>query len=162
MPLNINLQQILLHALNFVILFGAMYFLLYKPVKDYMDKRRQQYEKMDEDAKAYLAQAEKTRADYEAKLKGADTEIKQRREEALAAVQSAADAARAAANAQAETIVKNARANAAAEYDKTMAQAQNEISHLVSAATEKLVLESSASEAYEQFLDAAERGGDDE
>ena len=29
MPLNINLQQILLHALNFVILFGAMYFLLY-------------------------------------------------------------------------------------------------------------------------------------
>lgn len=69
---------------------------------------------------------------------------------------------RAAANAQAETIVKNARANAAAEYDKTMAQAQNEISHLVSAATEKLVLESSASEAYEQFLDAAERGGDDE
>ncbi len=162
MPLNINLQQILLHALNFVILFGAMYFLLYKPVKDYMDKRRQQYEKMDEDAKTHLAQAEKTRADYAAKLKGADTEIKQRREEALAAVQSAADAARAAANAQAETIVKNARANAAAEYDKTMAQAQNEISHLVSAATEKLVLESSASEAYEQFLDAAERGGDDE
>ena len=36
------------------------------------------------------------------------------------------------------------------------------ISHLVSAATEKLVLKSSASEAYEQFLDAAERGGDDE
>ena len=35
MPLNINLQQILLHALNFVILFGAMYFLLYKPEELY-------------------------------------------------------------------------------------------------------------------------------
>jgi len=35
MPLNINLQQILLFALNFVILFGAMYFLLYKPVKSF-------------------------------------------------------------------------------------------------------------------------------
>ena len=40
MPLNINLQQILLHALNFVILFGAMYFLLYKPVKSFMDSRK--------------------------------------------------------------------------------------------------------------------------
>ena len=44
MPLNINLQQILLHALNFVILFGAMYFLLYKPVKSFMDSRKAHYE----------------------------------------------------------------------------------------------------------------------
>ena len=58
MPLNINLQQILLHALNFVILFGAMYFLLYKPVKSFMDSRKAHYEKMDEDAKAVLAEAE--------------------------------------------------------------------------------------------------------
>ena len=42
MPLNINIQQIVLHALNFVILFGALYFLLYKPVKSYMDGRRAQ------------------------------------------------------------------------------------------------------------------------
>ena len=62
MPLNINLQQILLHALNFVILFGAMYFLLYKPVKSFMDSRKAHYEKMDEDAKAVLAEAEKTKA----------------------------------------------------------------------------------------------------
>ena len=44
MPLNINLQQILLHALNFVILFGALYFLLYKPVRDFMDSRKAHYE----------------------------------------------------------------------------------------------------------------------
>lgn len=66
MPLNINLQQILLHALNFVILFGAMYFLLYKPVKSFMDSRKAHYEKMDEDTKAMLAEAEKTKAGYEA------------------------------------------------------------------------------------------------
>ena len=71
MPLNINLQQILLHALNFVILFGAMYFLLYKPVKSFMDSRKAHYEKMDEDAKAVLAEAEKTKAGYEAQLKSA-------------------------------------------------------------------------------------------
>ena len=78
MPLNINLQQILLHALNFVILFGAMYFLLYKPVKSFMDSRKAHYEKMDEDAKAVLAEAEKTKAGYEAQLKSADEEIARR------------------------------------------------------------------------------------
>ena len=57
MPLNINLQQILLHALNFVILFGALYFLLYRPVKTYMDGRRAHYAKLDEDAKSALAAA---------------------------------------------------------------------------------------------------------
>ena len=82
MPLNINLQQILLHALNFVILFGAMYFLLYKPVKSFMDSRKAHYEKMDEDAKAVLAEAEKTKAGYEAQLKSADEEIARRRRKA--------------------------------------------------------------------------------
>ena len=91
MPLNINLQQILLHALNFVILFGAMYFLLYKPVKSFMDSRKAHYEKMDEDAKAVLAEAEKTKAGYEAQLKSADEEIARRKREANEALQHAVD-----------------------------------------------------------------------
>lgn len=37
-PLNIDWQQILLHLLNFMILFGILYFFLYKPVKDFMEK----------------------------------------------------------------------------------------------------------------------------
>ena len=41
MPLNINFQQVFLHMLNFALLFGAMYFLLYKPVKKFMDSRSQ-------------------------------------------------------------------------------------------------------------------------
>ena len=43
MPLNINLQQILLHALNFVILFGALYFLLYKPASAQSDTASSKY-----------------------------------------------------------------------------------------------------------------------
>ena len=46
MPLNINLQQILLHLLNFVILFVILYFLLYSPIKKFMEKRTEEYKKM--------------------------------------------------------------------------------------------------------------------
>ena len=147
MPLNINLQQILLHALNFVILFGAMYFLLYKPVKSFMDSRKAHYEKMDEDAKAVLAEAEKTKAGYEAQLKSADEEIARRQREANEALQHAVDERRAQAEQQ------------AGEHERVMEQAKGEISELMSAAAEKLVL-SSTSDAYDKFLDTAEERKD--
>lgn len=162
MPLNINFQQIALHALNFVLLFGALYFLLYKPVKDFMDARRADYEKMDAEAKANLAAAEQTRAEYEAQLKTVDESIAARRREADAALQRATDEQLARAQAQAADILKKAQQSADAEYEKTMARAQEEISGLVTEATEKLVLRSSTNEAYDQFLGAVERGGENE
>ena len=42
MPLNIDWQQILLHLLNFAILAFGLYFLLYKPVKAFREKREEQ------------------------------------------------------------------------------------------------------------------------
>ena len=155
MPLNINLQQILLHALNFVILFGALYFLLYKPVRDFMDSRKAHYEKMDADAKAALAQAEKTKEDFAAQLKGADEEIARRQREANDALQHAVDERRAQAEQQAEEIIKKAHDAAASEHERVMEQARGEIAELMSAAAEKLVL-SSTSDAYDKFLDTAE------
>lgn len=40
MPLNIDFQQILLHMLNFVILFAGLGLLLYTPVRRFLNKRR--------------------------------------------------------------------------------------------------------------------------
>lgn len=50
---------------------------------------------MDEDAKAVLAEAEKTKAGYEAQLKSADEEIARRQREANEALQHAVDERRA-------------------------------------------------------------------
>ena len=58
-PLNIDWQQILLHVLNFVILFGGLYFLLYKPVKNFMAKREAHYAEMAQKAQSELDSAEK-------------------------------------------------------------------------------------------------------
>ena len=58
LPLNIDWQQILLHLFNFLILAGGLYLLLYKPVKQFMDKREQTYQAMNDaaDQKAQQAQ----------------------------------------------------------------------------------------------------------
>ena len=58
LPLNIDWQQILLHALNLVILVGGLYALLFKPVKKFMEQRAENYQKMKADAEDAKAQAE--------------------------------------------------------------------------------------------------------
>ena len=71
----------------------------------------------------------------------------------------AEDERRAQAEQQAGEIVRKAREDAAREHERVMEQAKGEISELMSAAAEKLVL-SSTSDAYDKFLDTAEERKD--
>ncbi|HIX09294.1 MAG TPA: ATP synthase F0 subunit B [Firmicutes bacterium] len=165
MPLNIDWQQILLHLLNFVILFAGLWLLLYKPVRKFMQNRREHYEKTDAEAEKKLAEAEEKRAEYEQKLGGADAEIEEKRVAARKEMDSYEALRKRAAEEEAASILTEARENAARERERALTDARSEIAGLVTEATEKIVLRESASEAYDQFLDAAERaekkdGGD--
>ena len=68
LPLNIDIQQILLHMLNFVILFAVLYFLLYKPVKKFIDDREAEYKKAADEAKGKLEKADKALSGLDAAL----------------------------------------------------------------------------------------------
>ncbi len=157
MPLNIDWQQILLHLLNFVILFAGLWLLLYKPVKKFMNGRREKYEKMDADAQQKSAEAEEKRAEYEQKLASADAEIEEKRAAARKELDNYENMRKSAAEEEASAIVSTARENAAREKERAVSDARSEIAGLVTEATEKLVLKESASEAYDEFLDAAEK-----
>ena len=74
-PLNIDWQQILLHLLNFAILAGGLYLLLYKPVKAFMAKREDWYQ-------AQADEAEKTRQEAEALKAAAQAQTDAAAEEA--------------------------------------------------------------------------------
>ena len=71
-PLNIDWQQILLHLLNFAILAGGLYLLLYKPVKAFMEQRQAYYQGIDTQAAEKLKDAERLEATYQAKLSSVD------------------------------------------------------------------------------------------
>ena len=66
-PLNINFQQILLHLLNFVILAGGLYFLLYGPVKKFMDGRQKHYSDLKAQTEDELAKAKALEQEYRSK-----------------------------------------------------------------------------------------------
>lgn len=155
-PLNIDWQQILLHLMNFVILAGGLYFLLYKPVKAFMDKRAAYYQEQADQTAQTTQAAQQLKADYEARLSAADDEIreekKQAQKDAAAAAQQQLDAARA----EAEKIVSDAQAMAERSREKIVRQAGQDVKDLAAEATEKLVLQSGG-DAFDQFLDLAEK-----
>lgn len=161
LPLNIDWQQILLHLFNFVILAGGLYILLYKPVTGFMEKRTEYFRSMDEEAKKKLREAEDRKESYEKSL----SEIREQAEEEQAAAMKKAAAESEAlleeTKAKADKLLSDARKQAKAEHDKMIADAGTEIAGLVEAATRKTLMDSTKA-AYDQFLDAAEGGREDE
>lgn len=155
LPLNIDLQQIFLHMFNFVILTGGMYFLLYKPVKAFMDKRTQYYAGLEQESKEKMTQANLMKEEYEGKLAQAEKEIAGRRADAAKELERSRESELARTRQQAKEILEQARSQGEKEKEKIIAQAQGEIADLAAEATEK-ILYSSASEAFDSFLDSAE------
>ena len=161
LPLNIDWQQILLHALNLVLLTGGLYILVFKPVKHFMDQRTQAYQDMQKDAAEKQAQAEQMRSDYELRLQQADSEIQQRRQSALDQAEQEASALLDSARSQASKLLSEARENAAREEQQIVKSAQDEITRLSVEATHKL-MDCPLSQVYDQFLDGAEGSGQHE
>ena len=113
-PLNIDIKQIALHLLNFVLLFLILYFLLYKPVKKFMEKREAHYREQDERSNDRLAEAEQSKLEYEKRLSQADEEIADKKRAAISE-----------ARAESERIIKSAEDESAAILKKAGDAAEN-------------------------------------
>ena len=154
LPLNIDLQQIFLHLLNFTILLAGLYFLLYEPVKKFMNKRTAYYEDLDRQAKEKMEEARRVRRSYEERLMEAEEEIRQRGEEVQKSAAAQAQAQIQDAAEEAAHILAKAQAEARAERERMLNEVRGQISDMVAMATERLVLDSTST-AYDQFLAAA-------
>lgn len=161
LPLNIDFQQVLLHIFNSFLLFVILYFLLYKPVKTFIDKREAYYNELDNRANDKLSDADKLLKEYNDKLASADKEIEEKKTEANKIIDAENSARIEKAKEQAEGIVAKAVAQAKTERDLIISQANNEIADMVSSAAEKLVF-SDTSEAFDKFLENAEGSADNE
>ena len=139
LPLNIDWQQILLHAFNFILLGGGLGFLLYKPVKKFMNGREEYYKNMDAEAEKKLADAKAEAEKYSRLLADAEREARARV---------------AAAERESEKILDDARREAVEERDAMMRRADGEIADMVSKAVDKMVGERSG-DAFDDFINSA-------
>lgn len=156
MPLNIDFFQVLLHMLNFVILAGALGFLLFDPVTKFMNNRQKQFaDAAKENEEAAKANAE-LKAEYEQKFESTKVEVADmlRRAEADAAntAREYIDDARK----KAAAIISNAEIEAEKRKEAILDSTQSEISELVLSATEKLLSDTATPERdsalYDEFI----------
>ena len=153
-PLNVDWQQILLHWMNLVILTGGLYFLLYKPVKQFMTKREEYYRELNDQAAGKLQEAERLKAEYQARLDGAEEEIHQARAKAQQAVQQSVEEQMATAR----QIVARAQAEAEHSRERVLKESQRELRELAAAAVKKLTAQPGSMDPFDQFLNLAEDG----
>ena len=156
MPLNIDWQQILLHLLNFVILAGGLYFLLYKPVEDFMGKRARQYRELDEQARRDREEATLMRKSAQEKLDAMHEEIARMRIKAGDEIEAEKQQMVAEAREEARRILETAGKTAEQRSKKAIADMNEEIRDLAMDAVRKMLL--SDENALDRFLDAAESG----
>ncbi len=157
-PLNIDWQQILLHLFNFTVLFGILYFLLYAPIKKFMESRAAYYKELDDHANKTLQDAEAIKSDYESKLNEAAEEISAMKEKAGQEAAETSKRTLEKSQAEAEKIMLDAKSAAEREKEKVLLEAKSELSQIVSEAVKKIVIDSDTQASYDAFLNEADRG----
>ncbi|OQC11846.1 MAG: ATP synthase subunit b [Firmicutes bacterium ADurb.Bin080] len=153
LPLGLDGIKILLHLLNFLLLLGGVTFLVYKPVKKFIEKRQneiiQQY-KNNERAKA---EAEKLHSEYLEKLAKAESEIMIQRSEAERANHIIKENAVSEASQKAEEIISRAEIESQEIKRETISGIKNKVADVAVTIAEALLEREISSEENEQIID---------
>ena len=155
-PLNIDWHQILLHLFNFIILTGGLYFLLYSPIKKFIEKRDAHYRGMDSEANEKLDSARELAEQARERLEKIDQEIQEKRVKAEAELSEYTVKRMKEAQDKADKLISDAKASANEEKRAILDSVDKDIISITKEAAAK-ILHVSTDEAYSQFLDTAER-----
>ena len=154
--------DLILNILNIVILFVIVRFLVYKPVKKFMDARTARVTAA-EDAGAKAKAAEELSEQLRAQLADAANDADRIRNEAAAAAKAQADNVLKEAGEQADRIVSEAKERAEAEREEVLSSLRSDIASSAEAIAGKIlerkVSDEDTKRIAEEFFREAESGG---
>lgn len=140
--LNLEWTNMLVYLAAFVILFIGLTFLLYKPVKKFMDKRRSEIETEIAEAEKIKEESEAKVAEEQAKANDLTEEVKRRTaelEEEKIVAQSEREALLAQARKEADEIRLAAKRDADAERKKAIVGAKEDVADLAVNVAQKIL-----------------------
>lgn len=141
---------------NLIILGFGLYFILYKPVKAFMDKREAYYKDLDDSANKKNEDADKLLKEYQDKLAKADEEIKGKKNVAMKELDDKVNSELNKAKEDAKRIVEDAKAQGQKKHDELVESANKDICDLAIKATSKLV-DKTLDDSYDEFLLAVKK-----
>ena len=141
---------------NLIILGFGLYFILYKPVKAFMDKREAYYKDLDDSANKKNEDADKLLKEYQDKLAKVDEEIKDKKNIAMKELDDKVNSELNKAKEDAKRIVEDAKAHGQKKHDELVESANKDICDLAIKATSKLV-DKTLDDSYDEFLLAVKK-----
>lgn len=141
---------------NLIILGFGLYFILYKPVKAFMDKREVYYKDLDDSANKKNEDADKLLKEYQDKLAKADEEIKDKKNIAMRELDDKVNSELNKAKEDAKRIVEDAKAQGQKKHDELVESANKDICDLAIKATSKLV-DKTLDDSYDEFFEAVKK-----
>lgn len=141
---------------NLIILGFGLYFILYKPVKAFMDKREAYYKDLDDSANKKNEDADKLLKEYQDKLAKADEEIRDKKNIAMKELDDKVNSELNKAKEDAKRIVEDAKAQGQKKHDELVESANKDICDLAIKATSKLV-DKTLDDSYDEFLLAVKK-----
>ncbi len=158
MPLNIDFVQVLIHMLNFVILFGGLTLLLFKPITKFLNERKEYYENLEAETAQKVAEADRAKEEYERRLSAIKTDMAHLAQEQEQEMAATANAYLEKAQGKANQIIAEAEKTAKEHKAHILDSAQSDFSELVLEAAKKLIADTSTPERdrelYDEFIKA--------
>lgn len=122
--------DIAIHLVNILVLYVLLRVLIWKPVRQFMAGREERVAAQTEQARALQAEAEKIKADYDARLVDVQATCDKMLSEGRLAAQTTGQKYIDKARAQADTILSEARAQADEEKRRAMDEVKEELADL--------------------------------
>lgn len=151
--LGINLPILLAQIINFIILFGLLYLVAYKPIMKMMDERSRKIKEGVEQAEAMKEQAASAEEEIKKQLAAAGKEGQERIARAMRAGEDVKQKARGEAKQEAEALIARARTEIQRERDEAIGELREEFADLTVLAAEKVIDRSLDKEAHRQLID---------
>ncbi len=137
--LGINLGFFISQLVNFGLLAVLLYLLLYKPILNMLNQRKERIARSMADVEAARAAAAQAQLEYDRKIAEAQRKAQEIIAQAAQASEKVGAEIKAEAQREAELIRQRAREEAAAEREQILAEVQSEIASLAITATERIL-----------------------
>jgi len=151
--LGISLPNLLAQIVNFVILFGLLYLVAYKPIMRMFDERSKRVKESMEQTEEIKEQAAQAEEEAKRRIEAASKEGQGLIARAQQTGKETRQQARKEAGEEAESLIARARSEIQRERDEAIDELRREFADLAILAAEKVIDRSLDKEAHRQLID---------
>ncbi len=147
------MTTLLAQIVNFVILFGLLYLVAYKPIMRMLDERSRKIKGGMEQAEVMKEKAARAEEEIKKQLEAASREGQERTARAARTAEELKQKAQQEAKQEAEILLARARTEIQRERDEAIGELRKEFADLTILAAEKVIDRSLDKEAHRQIID---------